>query len=93
MLEEVVHIRQGGDPHSFCGEVLVKSTYDPFLFTTQYNPDRNLYCVYRVLTIGASYPVYEQVGIYNKPCFCDDCLAGIGLLLLRDFGEKPLSFM
>jgi len=94
MLDEVVHIRRTNhSASSFCGEQLVKSTFDPFLFTTKYDPAHSVYCVYRVVTVGTSFPVYEQVGIFNRPCFCDDCLASIGLLLLKDFGQTSIAFL
>lgn len=90
MSKELVHIREGWNKIAYCGEQLVKSTFDPFLFINNYNPHRDLYCVYRVLTVGTSYPVYEQVEIRINPMLCDHCLSGFGLLLLRDLGEKQL---
>ncbi len=91
MSEELVHIREGLLKIAYCGESLIKSTFDPFLFINGYNPHRDLYCVYRVLTIGTSYPVYEQVEVKYNPMLCDHCLAGFGLLLLRDFAENKLA--
>lgn len=90
MTEDVVHIREDLRRVSFCGEDLVTSTFDPFLYVTDYNPNRNIYAVMRVVHVGTSYPVFEQVNITINPNLCEHCLAGYGMLLLSNLAENSL---
>lgn len=91
MTYDVVHIKEGLLKVSYCGEDLIKSTFDPFLYTTHYSPYRDVYSIMQVIHVGTSYPIFEQVCVSINPNFCDDCLAGLGLVLLGDLGEKVLS--
>ena len=90
MTEDVIHIKEGLLRVSYCGEDLVTSTFDPFLYTTRYNPYQKVYSVMRVIHVGTAYPVFEQVAIILNPIFCDDCLAGVGMLLLSNMAENSL---
>ena len=91
MSKELVHIKEGLLRVSYCGEDLVTSTFDPFLYTTRYNPYQKIYSIMRVIHVGTSYPVFEQVAIVINPKFCDDCMAGLGLVLLGQLGENQLA--